>query len=845
MWAKGGKKRKRAGHEETRPRDFSRWGAKWFSGGKGPRDRMLESAGTTEFRVAQQMPIETRDEQQEEEEEEEDGADQAFESLVLGGEEEQVRPSRSRRETKRKEEVTFHAFGHFRHPQDLFVAMAKGKIEEKHWKFLEYIKGGPVKGCCDLEYYLKAETRAARCWAAIHGPLLSRDQQVDWKQRIEALAEFASEELVARGLPRWNDLPGCVLLLDDTRCCKVDGHTDKEDGNDGPLPFVKVSHHLIHTGLEFRSMKSQLQFWTFVLDRARVAALSQNLTVSRLEAAHPQTRALKSRQPRPANSWDTQPILDISIYQPVRELRLLYCSSGKASSSSSFTVRRRGFWPLGFPQSPLCAPLFVASTVRIFHLLGSDRHGFDSSKVDKELKEAGLGHWTFDSLFPASRVRVNNPGEPEDDRAEEDEEKKSKKSKKKKIPAPKRLPFETDFALAGRRRFYSTVFPWATVCQVLQLAGNLNNREITYQATSKASGEEYYRRYGSVASPGELRDETGQDGPLAIHVGCVYGPGQLALKRHLRSLSSQKKDLLLDEGMFKELVFDYDSKDSWAVRTCCTNESKLCGRCWPLVASAVCVLPIVLKQMLGLTRICCFFSGSKGVHVYVYDPQVFSWTNSVRSGVFYAIQSLGMSPTAVPTLNFQGNNSWCWDLDEKEIPRRDPPRWKQVAAAACAPHFASCDLWLGDDDYVRDRILPRFGSIPLRSELQSLWVPVTDTTLKIEVARQRFAQLKTRASLAALTYLVLYHCFPILDASVTCQLSHMSKLPLLPHATTGRLMVPLGPDTVAAFVPERHAPTLSELSQYVERETKTQTSLECLQQWASEWKAVATGRRLP
>ncbi len=104
--------------------------------------------------------------------------------------------------------------------------------------------------------------------------------------------------------------------------------------------------------------------------------------------------------------------------------------------------------------------------------------------------------------------------------------------------------------------------------------------------------------------------------PLSIHIG---------------DISISKNNIR------KELVFDIDLDDftykEKNIRLCCEGEKKLCNKCWPLLILTYEILKLVLTDIFGFENIRFYFSGSKGIHCWVFDTKVLNFNENDRNEI--------------------------------------------------------------------------------------------------------------------------------------------------------------------------------------------------------------------
>ena len=190
------------------------------------------------------------------------------------------------------------------------------------------------------------------------------------------------------------------------------------------------------------------------------------------------------------------------------------------------------------------------------------------------------------------------------------------------------------------------------------------------------------------------------------------------------------------------LVFDVDIRDYAPYRPCCGATGAACTRCWPVAAFAQAAVGAFVRAC-GLGTPYCFFSGSKGVHVWVAgrpDRAALVAGEGARRALVAFFHSVKHWPAA--------------DAAGYAIPPR------QAAAAL---------------DFVQAAL----GSEEDRRRLTTF---VCDD-MGLRAAYRDHEAVNGRDS--ALVQVL----WPRLDADVTAAPAHMLKAPLNVHATTGRACV--------------------------------------------------------
>ena len=72
---------------------------------------------------------------------------------------------------------------------------------------------------------------------------------------------------------------------------------------------------------------------------------------------------------------------------------------------------------------------------------------------------------------------------------------------------------------------------------------------------------------------------------------------------------------------------DYDD-----IRTCCTG-ANICKKCWPYMTMALKCVDCALRDDFGFKHILWIYSGRRGIHCWVNDPQARELSNDARTSI--------------------------------------------------------------------------------------------------------------------------------------------------------------------------------------------------------------------
>lgn len=323
--------------------------------------------------------------------------------------------------------------------------------------------------------------------------------------------------------------------------------------------------------------------------------------------------------------------------------------------------------------------------------------------------------------------------------------------------------------------------------------------------------DDIYIRYQSFRDESELTQAIQKRQPYKIDIGAVF-------------TAPPKDHNIIKPEAFKtverELVFDIDMTDYDSIRTCCTG-ANICLRCWPYMTMSIKVLDHLLREDFGFRHLLWVYSGRRGVHCWVCDSSARALPNDARSAILdYLTIELGASENS----------------DKRVKSALSHPMHPMIRKSyeILEPLFAK--YIIGDEGQgllsTRDKYVRILNTLPndsVRAELCDLW----DRNFSSETSQHRWKQLcsatsfstsdssskkRKNVNMAELdawrVELVLTHSFPRLDANVSKAQNHLLKSPFCAHPKTGRICVPIDPQTCETFNPF-HVPTLRMLCQQV------------------------------
>ncbi len=314
--------------------------------------------------------------------------------------------------------------------------------------------------------------------------------------------------------------------------------------------------------------------------------------------------------------------------------------------------------------------------------------------------------------------------------------------------------------------YYSHLFPKKELCDILSRkwlgASQLHLREIALELHGNA-----YVRYLSVSSPEDLLRLLTSKRPAKVHAGAVFS-----------ERPEHKKKGVVVEPRFRELVFDIDV-DDFTKFGVDKNDLAACNAAWPLVAFGLHVLKLVLKRHFGFSHALAVYSGRRGAHLSVFDKRACELSNEARSAIVAFLQPSG---SAGRPLFDSLIGSHCFARIYKE---NVLVFWESI----CLSPRGEGGLGVLDTKRDRDDFVACLNCSERSNPLclaavsgAAAWSCVLEYVRNARFRPDAEKKLKR----AVLTYV-----WPRLDANVTKQIGHLSKVVFSVHPATGLVCVPI------------------------------------------------------
>jgi DNA primase small subunit len=365
-----------------------------------------------------------------------------------------------------------------------------------------------------------------------------------------------------------------------------------------------------------------------------------------------------------------------------------------------------------------------------------------------------------------------------------------------------------EFSIDLLRVYYSRLFPYDAMFDWLSYGNDpkrtdnssIDKGYFPKREWSFTIEDDIYIRYQSFKDKSEFTAAIQKRQPHKIDIGAVFTAFP---KDH----GSVKPELF--NPVERELVFDIDMTDYDDIRTCCTG-ANICLKCWPYMTMAVKVVDKALRDDFGFNNILWIYSGRRGVHCWVCDPEARSLNNEARAAIVdYLSVHTGTSENSDKALKKSFNTINMHPSVKRSYTILEPYFRKHIADGKGQGLLASKERYI--------KILNSLPNTSIRTELYEQWeknpsVSGAERWRQLEAAMmepttnaEKTIQKKRKVNYAELESwkyeLVFTHCYPRLDANVSKSMNHLLKSPFCVHPKTGRVCIPIDPSEADSFDP--------------------------------------------
>jgi DNA primase small subunit len=383
------------------------------------------------------------------------------------------------------------------------------------------------------------------------------------------------------------------------------------------------------------------------------------------------------------------------------------------------------------------------------------------------------------------------------------------------------------------RLYYTRLFPYNEMYRWLSYGNDYGSTAVKGKGGKPVGKPEYffhreisftleddiYIRYLNFRNAEDMRKEIMKKQPHKIDIGAVY--------THQPSLHTMVNAQTF-KPLERELVFDIDLTDYDDVGAKGADISRGMGRdCWYFMSAAVKVCDEALRKDFGFKHLLWIFSGRRGVHCWVCDASARALDDASRKAIveyLTVITGNERSATRVPlTYPLHPSLARCApyleDMFIKYVAERDPETGEGQGLLGPGNEAG----W--------DEVLGHIKDEAIGASLKEAW---SKSSAKGYTAKQRWGQLKktlvkvaderkARSSGGRLIgedirnlytqahAIVFTYVYPRLDVNVSTHRNHLLKSPWCVHPKTGRVCVPIDPDTCETWDPHT-VPTVASLA---------------------------------
>jgi len=317
-------------------------------------------------------------------------------------------------------------------------------------------------------------------------------------------------------------------------------------------------------------------------------------------------------------------------------------------------------------------------------------------------------------------------------------------------------------SLDDLQRYYQEVYQPDQLVSLIGLA-DFRNREFGFLLP-----DDIFMRNISFRSPSAIKEFLSTRVPVQANIGAVYD-----------NPPSKETPILQLDWKYRELVFDIDLNEYDAVRTCgCIGANAYCIECWSLMNDAMLFIDDTLRNDFGFTQLVWFYSGRRGVHLWVFDEDAKYLTQDARTAI----------------------------LNYLSMIRGDARSFQIEPLPLYAQLFKNRIYELIVTSYVRNSSYEELQSQGLRENEVKI--------LKDGVLRRRFTgsdfsnSLPTEVDPKKFIDRALLMRYPRIDRSVTFDTRHLLRMVGTVHSGTGRICTLI--EDIADFSPDM-APTVWDL----------------------------------
>ena len=331
--------------------------------------------------------------------------------------------------------------------------------------------------------------------------------------------------------------------------------------------------------------------------------------------------------------------------------------------------------------------------------------------------------------------------------------------------------------------YYHRLFPYEALANWMTSQGHaLSSFEFAIEGDD-ASGSRYMKRFISVRTAAELRDEAiRHKGIRAIHFGGIF-PGAV------RSVIEPTERIFsIDVDLTDYDYLKLNDKDG-------NVSAQLCDKAYVVSAFAIAVLTYLLHHAFDFTNVLIVYSGRRGVHLHVMDPRAIAMDNEARGAVVdYLKQDHKLNTPASKKLRSLVD---MYELMPFAMKAFEHGWVDEMDFFDSLQNIADFVEMLDLNHHTLRRLAEDAGEAPSSF---AAWALIKSRVCAPDVPRW----FKERLQNVVLTYV-----WPRMDENVSRKTNHLTKAPFCAHKSSRRVAVPINRVTYQRWNPV-NAPSLDD-----------------------------------
>lgn len=343
--------------------------------------------------------------------------------------------------------------------------------------------------------------------------------------------------------------------------------------------------------------------------------------------------------------------------------------------------------------------------------------------------------------------------------------------------------------------YWGSQYPCDALVDMLTRNGDpLKRFEFAFECQSMVGDDQFMQRYQSFENAAQMREalrvRSKHSKILKLHIGaCWSGVPRKAGKvndpktHDLDRLRPHRAPLRIDIDLTDYLQLGVDKDDVDA------NDLH-----WPILNLAIRVTERALRDCFGMDELVSFYSGRRGVHIWVLDERAWQMDDEARATVIEFL-SCPLDKRGVAKEGFLARTPWYEELYAEEVL---PTFVDMLVVSAMDLLGTSASICRFED--MMNITHPKIVQVFRELKMDTVAIPTTKFQRLIdaveEMARSKaYGWMPNRLNAAVLTLM-----WPRFDRGASAKLNHLIKAPFSVHSSTGRIAVPL-PDDRSNFWP--------------------------------------------